>query len=93
MDQDRAQLSEADRRLLDSLVRKRLGASAAAVEPSEQPPVRGASRSRWLDFNTLPGYAEQRLLRSAGAAMGLKDLYFLLHEGDAGAFTVIVAFA
>ncbi len=89
MDRDRRDLSEADRRLLDSLVRKRLGASAAAVEPSEQPPVRGASRSRWLDFNTLPGYAEQRLLRSAGAAMGLKDLYFLLHEGDAGAFTVI----
>ena len=51
--------------------------------------MRAIDHSAWLDFNNLPGYAEQRLLRSAGSALGLRDPYFLLHEGDAGASTVI----
>ena len=29
----------------------------------------------WLDFGNLPGYAEQRLLRSAASALGLQDPY------------------
>jgi 8-amino-7-oxononanoate synthase len=89
MNQDRRRLSEADRRLLDSLVRKRLGVSPAAPAPAKPADPQGVDHSRWLDFDNLPGYAEQRLLRSAAAAMSLKDPYFLLHEGDAGAFTVI----
>ncbi len=89
MDQDRRRLSEADRRLLDSLVRKRLGAPAAAPDSASSPGKPSADHSRWLDFTRLPGYAEQRMLRSAASAMGLRDPYFLLHEGDAGAVTVI----
>ena len=89
MDRDHRRLSEADRRLLDSLVRKRLGASAGSPEMAEQRAAPGVDHSRWLGFETLQGYAEQRLLRSAGAAMGLAEPYFLLHEGCAGAHTVI----
>ncbi len=51
--------------------------------------MRDADCSAWLDFSNLPGYAEQRLLRSAASALGLRDPYFLIHEGDAGASTVI----
>ncbi len=89
MDPDRRPLSDADRRLLDSLVRKRLGASTVAREADETAAPRRADRARFLAFDTLPGCAEQRLLRSAAHAMGLRDPYFLLHEGDAGASTVI----
>ena len=89
MNPDRHRLSGADQRLLDSLVKKRLGAPTAAQERSPAPATPEADHARWLDFTSLPGYAEQRLLRSAASAMGLRDPYFLLHEGDAGAFTVI----
>jgi 8-amino-7-oxononanoate synthase len=89
MDRDHRRLSDADRRLLDSLVRKRLGASEVSPEAPEHRAAPAVDHARSLDFDSLQGYAEQRLLRSAGAAMGLRDPYFLLHEGDAGAFTVI----
>ena len=89
MQQDSRRLGDADRRLLNSLVRKRLGASPPAPDAGDRLEPRGADHSRWLDFQNLPGYAEQRLLRSAGSAMGLRDPFFLMHEGDAGAFTVI----
>jgi 8-amino-7-oxononanoate synthase len=89
MDPDRRPLSDTDRRLLDSLVRRRLGASAPTPDARDPAAPRRPDLSRFLEFTTLPGYAEQRLLRSAGEAMGLRNPYFLLHEGDAGAFTVI----
>ncbi len=89
MKQDGRRLGDADRRLLDSLVRKRLGASPPSPDPSGRPEPRRSDHSRWLDFQNLPGYDEQRMLRSAGSAMGLRNPYFLMHEGDAGAFTVI----
>ncbi len=89
MKQDPRRLGDADRRLLDSLVRKRLGASPPAPDSGQRAEPPGADHSRWLDFQNLPGYAEQRLLQSAASAMGLRDPFFLMHEGDAGAFTVI----
>lgn len=82
-------LSENDRQLLDRLVNARVGETAALRAEPKARAAEPADRSAWLDFNTLPGYAEQRLLRSAASAMGLEDPYFLLHEGDAGASTVI----
>jgi 8-amino-7-oxononanoate synthase len=88
MGDDRRRLSDADRRLLDSLVLKR-AAAPAGERPAAAEPVRRPDRARALDFSTLPGYTEQRLLRSAASAMGLRDPYFLLHEGDAGAATVL----
>ena len=66
-----------------------MGAPATPTSPDAPPSAPSASPSRWLDFSTLPGYAEQRMLRSAASAMGLRDPYFLLHEGEAGASTVI----
>ena len=89
MDQERRRLTEADRLLLDRLVQRRAGATAAPRGSEDRRSARDVDHSAWLDFNNLPGYAEQRLLRSAGSAMGLRDPYFLLHEGDAGVWTVI----
>ena len=40
-------------------------------------------------FEGLPGDAEQKFLRMAGAKLGVSSPYFLMHEGDAGAETVI----
>jgi 8-amino-7-oxononanoate synthase len=89
MEQGRGGLSEADRRLLDRLVQARARASAAQPDADEREARRVVDCSAWLDFSNLPGYAEQRLLRSAASALGLRDPFFLIHEGDAGASTVI----
>ncbi len=89
MDQDHRGLTQADRRLLDHLVRTRADSSAPSRDRDEKNRAWDLDRSPWLDFNNLPGYTEQRLLRTAASALGLRDPYFLLHEGDAGASTVI----
>jgi len=89
MDQGRRRLTEADRRLLDRLVQTRASSSGPSLDRDERNLARDLGRSAWLDFNNLPGYAEQRLLRNAASALGLRDPYFLLHEGDAGSSTVI----
>jgi 8-amino-7-oxononanoate synthase len=89
MDQGRRGLTEADRRLLDRLLQARVGASAGPPDRDEPKSRRDADRSAWLEFSNLPGYAEQRLLRSAAAALGIRDPYFLVHEADAGASTVV----
>jgi len=89
MDQGRRGLTEADRRLLDRLVQARGRPSASESDAGEGKAMRDAECSAWLDFSNLPGYVEQRLLRSAASALGLRDPYFLIHEGDAGASTVI----
>ena len=89
MDQGRRGLTEDDRRLLDRLVQARVRASAGPVEVDDGKATRTPDCSTWIDFNNLPGYAEQRLLRSAASALGLRDPYFLVHEADAGASTVI----
>jgi len=81
MVEERRGLTEADRRLQ---ARDRACATSAVRDEGHAP--RRADHSAWLDFNNLPGYAEQKSLRSA---LGLKDTYFLLHEGDAGASTVM----
>ena len=80
-------LTEADRQVLDRVVRARSGLSQTP-SPSARP-AGPPDRSRWLDFATLPGHAEQRILRSAAAALGLRDPYFLVHDADAGATTSI----
>ena len=75
MDQARRGLTEADRQLLDRLVQARVRATAAPTDPDKEKAKRTAGHSAWLDFGNLPGYAEQRLLRSAASALGLRDPY------------------
>ncbi len=79
-------LTEADRELLARAVGRRGDRSEPSTpapdDPAEQP-------RRAVEFESLPGYAEQRLLRAAASAMGLRNPYFLEHEGDAGAVTAI----
>ncbi|HLJ71483.1 MAG TPA: aminotransferase class I/II-fold pyridoxal phosphate-dependent enzyme [Roseiarcus sp.] len=75
-------LSEEDRQLIGRVVQAR-GPEAKAAGGKT------ADRSALLDFKNLPGFAEQTMLRAAASAMGLRDPYFLVHEGDAGAETVI----
>ena len=91
MDQGRRGLTESDRLLLGRLVQTRVRASSAPSDGDEGRARRTADCSAWLDFSNLPGYEEQRLLRSAASALGLRDPFFLVHEGDAGATTVIEA--
>jgi 8-amino-7-oxononanoate synthase len=80
-------LSDEDRRLLDRAVQARSQQNETAAPAAN---VNAApDKSAWLDFAKLPGYSEQQMLRSAATAMGLRDPYFLVHEGDAGATTVI----
>ena len=88
MDQERGRLTESERQRLDRLVLKRVGSSAASGESTQPVSARGFERAG-PRFEDLPGYIEQRLLRSTASALGLRDPYFLLHEGDAGASTVI----
>jgi 8-amino-7-oxononanoate synthase len=47
------------------------------------------SEARLTDFSTLPGYDELRLHRSIGEKLGLDNPYFRLHEGLAGARTIV----
>jgi 8-amino-7-oxononanoate synthase len=82
-------LSEGDRQLLDRVVNARSGQSDASKSDRAAIASNSPDRSAWLDFKNLPGYAEQRILRSAASALGLRDPYFLIHERDAGASTVI----
>jgi 8-amino-7-oxononanoate synthase len=82
-------LSEEDRQLIGRVVQARSkpsGSSAANLTPLGG---RTPDRSSLLDFKSLPGYAEQQMLRAAASAMGLRDPYFLVHENDAGASTLI----
>jgi 8-amino-7-oxononanoate synthase len=81
-------LSQADRQFLDRAVhtRTRLKTVSDTGNLVSEKPI---NRASWLDFTTLPGWNEQRILRSAASAIGLRDPYFLVHEGDAGASTVV----
>ena len=82
-------LSEEDRQLIGRVVQARSrppggpGADLTAIAG------KAADRSALLEFKNLPGYAEQNMLRGAALAMGLRDPYFLVHENDAGASTLI----
>ena len=80
-----ARLTEADRELLARAVRK-------TAEPKPQRSLAESATpgsDRILEFESLPGYAEQRLLRAAASALGLRNPYFLEHEADAGATTIV----
>ncbi len=71
-------LSAASRAALLQRLAKRRGTEAAASEA-------GTGR----DLSTLPGAADIGMVREAGAALGLENLFFQPHEGVAGARTVI----
>jgi 8-amino-7-oxononanoate synthase len=77
-------LTESERKALARVARRKI------IDESDPPSDRDTNpQPRRVDFESLPGHVEQRLLRSAATAMGLRDPYFLSHEGDAGATTVI----
>ncbi len=82
-------LSEEDRQLIGRVVQARGRKSEGERADNTGRASKSADRSALLDFKTLPGFAEQNMLRSAASAMGLRDPYFLVHEGDAGAETII----
>jgi 8-amino-7-oxononanoate synthase len=66
-----------------------------SAEPSAEMPAPhietkpDGARSHLTDFNTLPGYEEIRLQRSVAEKMQLSSPFFHVHEGRAGARTVI----
>ncbi len=81
-------LSENDRQLIGRVVQAR-GKKSDGEAADPKTAGGKTDRSALLDFKNLPGFAEQNLLRSAASAIGIRDPYFLVHEGDAGAETVI----
>jgi 8-amino-7-oxononanoate synthase len=52
-------------------------------------PAPAPVHARFTDFSTLPGYSELRFQRSVGEKFKLENPYFRMHEGLAGARTVI----
>ncbi len=89
MDQERRRLTDLERQRLDRLVLQRVGSRAASGESTQSVVSARSVKRAGPRFEDLPGYTEQRLLRSTASALGLREPYFLLHEGDAGASTVI----
>lgn len=81
-------LSEEDRQLLGRVVQRGKRSEGERID-LKTVASKSADRAALLDFKNLPGFAEQNMLRSAASAMGLRDPYFLVHEIDAGAETVI----
>lgn len=49
----------------------------------------GAVPESWCRFDQHPGYQQLRILREGAARLGIANPYFRVHEGTAGAATVI----
>ena len=75
--------AQAKARLLEKLATSRLsrGASADARKPG--------SAGVEDDFESLSGYREMRMIRTAGEALGIGNPYFRVHDAIAGAETSI----
>lgn len=85
----RNNLAETDRRKLESIVRNRLRREADRPEPEAAKAGAAEAKTKAPSFESLPGLLEQRALRAAASAMGLRDPYFLVHDGDGGPRTII----
>lgn len=66
-----------------------MNAEPAADARARAGEVAEGAACRFTDFNTLPGYDEIRLQRSVAEKMGIGSPFFHVHEGRAGARTVI----
>jgi len=59
-------------------------------QPTQQSdPTAGNTTSKRLDVSELEGYREIRMIREAAEFLGIADPFFRVHEGIAGAETVI----
>jgi len=68
--------------------------SAPLVRPAERPPRRfdpdpGSNSAPRLDVSELAGFREIRMIREAADFLGITDPYFRVHDGIAGAETLI----
>ena len=68
--------------------------SASSVRPTERSPRRsnpeeGSIFTPRLDVSELDGFREIRMIRDAANFLGIADPFFRVHEGIAGAETVI----
>ncbi len=77
-------LSDKDREALFARVNRRKTNAAA---PRPVPTI--AYSAEVTDFTTLPGYKELRTQQSFAAVIGLENPFFRVHEGRAGADTMI----
>lgn len=82
-------LSEKDRQLIGRVVQARSRPSGGAVSDITAAASTATDNSAWIDFKNLPGFVEQNMLRAAASSMGFRDPYFLVHENDAGASTIV----
>ncbi len=74
--------AQAKARLLEKL-------SAAAPRAARPAPPRGEPAAARLDVSALEGYRDLRVIGEVGEFLGIANPFFRLHEGIAGAETVI----
>ena len=79
--------AQAKARLIDKL------SSVSPARPAAHPPPRSTNKStdtaQRLDASELEGFREIRLIREAAQFLGIADPFFRVHEGIAGAETLI----
>ncbi|GHB11350.1 aminotransferase class I/II-fold pyridoxal phosphate-dependent enzyme [Salinicola rhizosphaerae] len=57
--------------------------------PSTSLPAAGKVDERFTRFDRHPGYQQLKLMREGGQRLGIPDPFFKVHEGTAGATTII----
>ncbi len=75
------------RAALAGFVTNRIGRSTPRPLPAKTPEVAGKSAAQ--NFESLPGYREMKLQRSAAELIGLGNPFFRVHDAKAGATTRI----
>ncbi len=86
MKRKRSELHDAARQALENAVMNRLSAEPKGRRTL---PVIDQRLAAMTDFKTLPGMNEIGLQRAFGAAVGIANPFFRVHDGRAGATTVI----
>jgi 8-amino-7-oxononanoate synthase len=86
MKRKRSELRDEARQALQDAVINRLSVERKERRPL---PVIDERLTAMTDFNSLPGMHEIGLQRAFGAVVGLSNPFFRLHEGRAGATTLI----
>lgn len=71
------------------LIEKLSSATAPRATPANRPPAAGAPGGARLDVSELEAYREIRMIEEAADYLGIADPFFRVHDGIAGAETVI----
>ncbi|MDR2787818.1 MAG: aminotransferase class I/II-fold pyridoxal phosphate-dependent enzyme [Candidatus Accumulibacter sp.] len=86
--------SSLDPRVRNRLIERFLGKSAAAngmgaLQPAARPMIRSGVPEAFTRFDRHPGYEKMLVPRAAADRLGLRNPFFIVHDGVAGARTRI----